>query len=725
MKKRAFLPSLICFLNSLTATAPTPLQNYVPVVLVDSSGLQTPQSIYFLVHGLDPSGLPCYLVPDGSGICQYIYPEVSGSPSSADPSISKTFNDLPPVTLSGISDPAYLIYLPINSSSRGYLSVGNPMYLATNFNPAPSRQVLDIIDSSVTSIQDPNYYTWYQDFEFGLVYNNGNVVSGANLSSQIFLNLSWVDYFCLPMKLEVFGYPKNQQIQDPSSPISGFDPSQSRDVLMQSLLQALQAADNQGDKAWSHLPISYYQNQYENQLPPNPPNVAPYVRILAAKNSIALQASNISFQGPSTAGIQAYFPSQYANSSTYGPTSTTTFVQSAYEYYTQNTMKCQVFPAGGDNTFTYLFQITAAPNDPAYTLTFTNVSSGSPSSGPPLPPPLSIALNSSSSNGLTTEQLLSGSIWPFQPSSAQYAPYTNEFSKLISALFTIGEFPLNTSQLTATPPTDLHCTGLSAPPIFVNNNCGFSTIAPLSGKTNSYFLNPSVSAPGYPFTNGTWYNAYDQSLHSLQIGKTQVPQNPGYGTGYGYDYDDLLNMAGLINPSVQDTYANPVSYQIASTPCSPYIVITLGNLQGTPVLNINNDQYTTNQSGYNNYPIIPAEVQIGPLSANTTMQVTFLWYDGSQNHITPAPSGGQTSLPNIVADPTHPFQVQFAYNGVTYLYNVDLLRQVVTPSSASNPYSAIDQSLINGITFKWIPASPPNPAILQLNLSSAAPAWPG
>ena len=90
----------------------------------------------------------------------------------------------------------------INSSSRAYFSVENPMYLPTVFNPAPTREVLDINDSSVISPQDPNYYTWYQDFEFGLGYQDSGVATGANLLTQLFMNLSWVDYFCLPMKIK-------------------------------------------------------------------------------------------------------------------------------------------------------------------------------------------------------------------------------------------------------------------------------------------------------------------------------------------------------------------------------------------------------------------------------------------------------------------------------------------------------------------------------------------
>ncbi len=694
---------LLLALSTADAGAPAPKQNYVPIVLVDSSGLNTPQSIYFVAHALDPSGLPCYLVPDASGICQYVYPTTSGTPGSADPSISKSLKDLPPATGTGQTDPSYLIYLPICSSARGYLSVDIPMYLPTQFNNA--RGVLDINDPSQTSIQDSNYYTWYQDFEFGLVYNNGNVATGANLASQIFLNLSWVDFFSLPMKLEVFSYPTNQAIQGIATFVSGYDPTLSRDTLMADIQSVLKAADSAGGTTWSNLSVPYYQNQYSNATPEG------YVRILAAKNSIALKSS-LQFQGAATGASQTFFPDDYASNTIYGPTGSTNFFSALYNYYGGNTLTTQIFPAGGVPSFVYTYQISSTG---ASSLQFTYTGT-TPPYGPTPTSPITLDLST-----LTTEELLSGSTWPFQPSNATVA-VTNELSKLISALFTIGSLPLNTGQLTATPPTDLNCTGYQSAPTFVNNNCGFATIAPRSGQTDSYFHNPAPlnpQPPTFTFSKGPWYNVYDTAVHQYQIKNQDIPNNPSYGLGYGYDYDDLLNMAGLINPLVQDQYASPASNGTPSLP-NAYVVVTLGNLTGTPVLNINNDTYTTNQMGYNSYEIIPYTIHLGPLSADTTMVVNFIWFDGTQTHTTPAPTSGTTAIANLVADANHPFQVQFKYNDVTYTYTINLLRQVVTPSSPTNPYSATDVSLINGITFQLQTGN-----IIQINSASTAPAWPG
>lgn len=693
---------LCCQNRDALSVAPEPKQNYVPVVLVDSTGLNTPGSIYFVAHALDPCGLPCYLVPGTDGVCEYVYPQVSGSPSSADPSISKTLSDLPLATGTGQTDTAYLIYIPIDSSARGYLSIENPMYLPTKFNTAPTRQVLDIIDSSITSIQDPNYYTWYQDFEFGLVYINSGVSTGANLASQLFMNLSWVDYFCLPMRLEVFSYPSNDPISGISTFVSGFDPTTSRDSIIQNLIQGLKSEDTSiSIPTWSNVSVPYYANQYASA------SIEGYVRILAAKNSIALDVSNVYFQGPYTGAAQKFFPSDYIHNTIYGTDSSTTYMEAVYNFYAipANALTVQIFPAGGVASVEYLYEMTANGGD---VLTFT-YTGAAPPSGPTPPPAITLVLTN-----LTTEQLLSGSLWAFTPDDL---PFTNELSKFVSALFSISQLPL-TSTLTAVPPTDLDCTAPPSPTTFVNNNCGFARISIPSGKTDSYFQKPPITSN---FKKGPWYNVYDEVLHTLQSPIGNVPNNPSYGLGYGYDYDDLLNMAGLIDPLIQDQYGTPSENGTPSLP-DAYIVITLGNLVGTTPLNINNDTYTTNPSGYMGYEIIPYPIQIGTLNSETTMEVNFLWYDGTNQHVTPAPADAPTTLANIVVDQDHPFQIQFKYNDITYTYNINLLRQVVIASSPTNPFSTIDQTLMLGIIFELTTGTPDT---IVINISSVAPPWPG
>ena len=83
------------------------------------------------------------------------------------------------------------------------------------------------------------------------------------------------------------------------------------------------------------------------------------------------------------------------------------------------------------------------------------------------------------------------------------------------------------------------------------------------------------------------------------------------------------------------------------------------------------------------------------------MEVNIIWYNGSTTQTTPLSTNETIPFPNIVVDPQHPFLIQFKYNGTTYTFNINLLRQIVTPSSVNNPYSTIDQALIEGITFIW------------------------
>lgn len=734
--KNFFYVFLLFSLREGNGAPPVPIPNYVPVVLVDNTGLNTPGSIYFVSHALDPCGLPCYLVPDEDGICQYVYPNASGSPSSASSSISKTLSQLPTATGIGTQiGPAYLIYIPVDASARGYISIDNPMYLQTAFNPAPTRQVLDVIDSSFTSIQDPNNYTWYQDFEFGLASVAKNLGTGSNLTNILYMNLSWVDYFCLPMKLETFRYDSNTAITGIATPVSGFDPTVSRDTLMGSMISRFQKQSVDAG-TWENLPVYYYNNMYRPATSSTGNNPPLPLRILAAKNSISLGIPGNPTYILTTPSTQLNtFPSDYCSNAIYGPVSTpvsdqTTFMQSVLNFYStsSNTLTCQIFPADPVPGATYLYNMSASGDD----LVFTGVGST-----PNLPQAPMITLVGSGPTVLTTEQLLSGSIWPFQNLTNVTPSITNELSKLVSALFSIGQLPL-TAALTATPPADLSCGSVPSPvapatQTFVNNNCGFARIASSSPGANSYFVNP--------FPMGPWYNLYDLALHELEFVPSPntppiVPNNPSLGLGYGYDYDDLLNMAGLINPVIQDAYGNSANYSTNTPPLpaeNAYVVITLGNLQGTPVLNINNDQYTTNSVVKSSYQTIPYQVFVGPLSSDSTMKVTFTWFDGANSRSMPAPLAGiqilgannpQEPQGQVVVDPSHPFTIEFAYNGQTYTYNINLLRQVVTPSSPENPYSAIDVGLISGITFTS-PASGTGSGQIVINVSSVAPPWPG
>ncbi len=640
----ALLPLSQGFAVSLS---PAPLQNYCPVVVVNNSTLNA-DDIYFVAHGNDPSGIPCFLVPDANGICQYVYPNPSGMPSSASSSV--LLSNLPTAINTGISGSTYLVYLPINSSSRAYLSLQSPMYLATAWNPKLG--VLGIDDSSVTSLTDPNYYTFYQDFEFGLV-----PPAADNSSTALYLNLSWVDYFCLPMQLYTLSYPSNAPINiNPQVLPAGTVSTKTREQIVKDTNSVL--TKGQTEPSWGNLGVPYYNNPYTDKTP------STYVRILAAKNSIDLGTNPVQFQGAKV--TPAFFPSDYVSNSTEGPKTGKSFMESVYQYYTKsaNAFWVQIFPA---NEAPAIYQITAGSDATNLTLKFT-------SSTPGAPTPIYIELAH-----LSMEKLLSGSVWPFIPTSTP-ANYGNELSKVISALFTIGQFPYTATTTSQTKP-------------FVNNNNGFAAL--------QYFSNP----PGY--ANGPWYNLYDQILHQQMISQGDVPKNPTLGLGYAYDFDDLLNMSGLIQGiEIQDQYGNPSQ---AAGAVQPYVVITLESLSGTNIPNISQDTYAYETS---------------ITSAPNGVAVSFSYFNGTSTVVTPASLTENVSLGRVHVDGTHPFQVKFTFDSIDYIYNVNLQRQIVVPVSSNSSFSSIDQYFQGSVTFEKVGGTQDDPVFL-IQFNSAPPPWPG
>ncbi len=637
---------------SAVSLPPAPMENYCPVVVVNNTTLPA-NEIYFVAHGNDPNGMPCFLVPDANGVCQYVYPTPSGIPSSAGSSV--LLSNLPTATGTGITTGAtYLVYLPVDSSSRAYFSLQSPMYLATALNPKLG--VLDVNDSSITSLTDPNFYTLYQDFEFGLVEPKA-----SNLLTALYMNLSWVDYFCLPMQLYTLSYPSNTPINSAVSLPSGTNASMTREQIISKVNKAL--TKGQTYASWGNLGVPYYNDPYTDTTP------ASYVRILAAKNSIDLGLNPVQFQGAKV--TPAFFPANYVSSPTYGPTKKSgtlqSFMQSVYTYYTTpaNALWVKIFPA---NESPAIYQITSTSDATNLTLQFVSTTAGAPS-------PITLELTQ-----LSMEKLLSGSVWPFIPASTP-ANYTNELSKVISAFFTIGQLPYTASTTSAASP-------------FVNNNAGFAAI--------QYFNNP----PGY--INGPWYNLYDELLHQQMIGQGEVPKNPTLGLGYAYDFDDLLNMSGLINGlEIQDQYGNPSEVVNA---VQPYVVISLESLSGTTIPNISQDTYA--------YETTVA-------SAPNGVAVSFSHYNGTTTVVTPASTSENVDLGVVHVDATHPFQVTFTFDSVEYVYNINLQRQIVTPISDTSTFSSTDQYFQGSVTFEKVSgSSQANPAFF-IQFNSAPPPWPG
>ena len=182
------------------------------------------------------------------------------------------------------------------------------------------------------------------------------------------------------------------------------------------------------------------------------------------------------------------------------------------------------------------------------------------------------------------------------------------------------------------------------------------------------------------------------------------------GLGYAYDYDDLLNMSGIVNGVVvQDQYGNPSE----TSPTQPYFVVTLSDMTGTPVPDISTDAY--------NYA-----VTIG--SAANGVTVTFTYYDVmGVKHTQVASSTVDISLGQVYVNKNQPFQATFTFTDPSYYsynstFNVNLLRQVVPPAGTS--YTAADAQYQQGFVFKISGGTQANPEF-TISYNSSPPQWPG
>lgn len=725
---RKYLSALLLSTH-LIGLEPSPIPNYCPVVIVNHTGLSA-DNIYFLAHGNDPNGIPSFLVPDSlTGKISFSHPIPNGSISSV--SVSKALSSLPSATGTPFSN-SYLIYMPLNSSSRGYFSINNKLFLATAINPALN--VFGINDPSVTSFTDPNFYTLYQDFEFGLVNTSKNV----NLTTGVYLNLSWVDYFCLPMQLYSYSYPSNDLIAlNPQSIPAGTIPGLSRQTLLNTLQTALKASNN---SSWSSLGVPYYTNPYIASTP------LTWIRILAAKNSIALGGSSVQFNYPGTSSMFQYFDPNYCTNASMGPSTNTSYMQAVYNYYktASNPLYTQIVPGNYDGPTQPVYEVTASATD--LTLNFNCVN---PSSGSYQGPNYTLLLGNSdpvtgevTNGGLTTQSLLGGNATDFNfvvnGGGNNGGAFTAELAKLVSALFSIGYFPFPNptgssisgacSGLIKDPP---NCVQGSSSCPFPNISCGYNYL--------TYFQTPPFSGK----VNGIWYNLYSKILHTQMISSSShpvcftgcnppcgyptctlcsngcVPSNPSLGVGYAYDYDDLLNMSGLINGlTTQDQYANPPTTSNGfADQIQPYIVIVLDAIDSSSIPNLN-----TQTTPY----------QVSVASAPNGATVSFSWYASSDSEtpqtITASTTKNSDLGPVFVSD-TKPFKMTYNFTGptpetsYTATFNLNLQYQTAIPDQER--FNGTDQSYQSSIQFsvEEKKSTPGNPHFL-IQYDSSTPTWP-
>ncbi|MBS0621033.1 MAG: hypothetical protein JSS61_06205 [Verrucomicrobia bacterium] len=588
----------------------------MPLVIVNNTGLPS-SSLYFIGKGnaLDDSSVS-FLQPNTiTGVCTLAS---SATNNSADPTISLPLSSLPQIGMSG--NVSYL-FIPQFISGRCFISVNDPLLMKTSYTVTPTGTVYTADDPSTTSTQDPNYYTLYQNFEFTL-----------DDTYTLFTNFSNVDYFSLPTTLGSYTFPTGNSYPTPVVGLTnvGYPSTLARSAILSGIQTTLSNLDaSVPTKQWPNLSIPFYVNPYTGGSP------LTYLRILAAKGSIGLQ-SGYKFSGANPA--QAFFNSNYLQDTVSGPTAGKSYMQELLTYYSTNQMQILLAyapPMVPQVQATYLMRTDIG------NLELTLLSTTPP--GDPSPPSKMTVFVPK----LTTELLLSGGGWISAGAltasgGTQATGFMDELSKGLSTLFTAGFLP---------PPNTL------TQPIQIQE--GYFT-----PYRSQYFNNPaSFSA------HGPWYNLYDKAIHPLLI------QTSGFGLGYAYDYDDLLDLAGVL------------IFNVNTDPNQPYIILTLGPIDTSipdPQANIPNS-YTLNIGalGFNSNPIdiVYSTTCIGP----------------------PATTIAVTNAPQTVNNVCGYFLVKYYTTPAmtSFLsYRVYPQYQLVLPESNYPRYNAQDVTLMNGILFQ-------------------------
>lgn len=607
-------------LQTSDVTPPPGMLNYAPLVVVNNTGIDASR-LYIIGKGQTLAATDAYFLQPNlsTGICTLV---PGSSNNSADPNISVPLSKLP-----SAGKNAYYIYVPQMISGRFYLSVDTPLYMETAFNQITGYYAIN--DPSQTTIQDPNYYTLYQDFEFTLDKNY-----------DLYANVTNVDYFALPLTLGSHSYPTGNLYPTLDNlTVVGFPTTSGRSSILSAIQTGL-LNDQSVTPQWKNLSIPFYANPYTDT------SALTYLRILAAKLSIGLAQSAIGVPFRGAAVTQAYFGptdittgnSLYLQSTTSGPDTGVSYMEQLYNYYN----------SGG-----HQLQLTIFPKDypqATYTMTASSTAgtlnltvNGSPTGAPPL---ITVILGN-----VTTESLLSGAIgdWVHEnaitPTSTD--PWQTEIVKMLSALFTAGMLPPASS---VTQP-------------MVDDSTYFSSYR------GAYFSNPAGS-PTYPFSShGPWYNLYDQVIHPLLI------QTNNFGLGYAYDFDDLLDLAGLLHVNIQTGGILNLK--------QPYYQLTAGPID-TPIPN------ATENFG-------PYDMQFTISSSTNPIDIIYSTNPAVAPNITQSLTSLTTNLNNLV----NYFIVKYYTDNTkttSYEYRVYPKYQLTLPVSTS--YNARDVTLMNGIVFQ-------------------------
>jgi len=464
-------------------------------------------------------------------------------------------------------------------------------------------------------INDPSQTTT-QDPNYYTLYQDFEFT--LNDVYDLYANVTNVDYFCLPMTLGSYSYPSGSFYPTLDNlTIVGYPPTLPRSSILRSIRSGLTSQDASVPPQWNSLPIPFYANPYVDSSPLTD------LRILAAKLSISL-ANGYLFAGASSGNAQTFFNSDYLQSTSSGPQASTSYMQALYNAIQGSPMSMTIYPK---DLPAVTYTITADASNQVLDLT--------PTSG------TSYTLNLGT---LTTEALLSGAVgeWSssFNPSGT--GPEVTEIAKVFSALFTAGMLPPKSSVVQ---------------PILDSNTY-------FSSYKGSYFSNPT----GFNLY-GPWFNLYDQVIHPLLL------YTNGYGLGYAYDFDDLLDIAGLLHVNIQ------TGGQL--NPSQPYSVLSVGPVDTT----VPNPKETFG----------PYNLTVGALGHLSNPIDVIYSTDPSS---APSQTYSVVSSPGVIDGLQNYFYVRFYTDNTktSYLtYQVYPKYQLVLPTT--NRYNAQDVQLMQGIVF--------------------------
>lgn len=300
--------------NPNPPTPPTPpplITGFFAIQLVNTTGLSDDR-LFVVVKGQHTATIQSFLLlgSDGKGT----YADVTDISQPFSPNYCKRFSELP-----GQNNNRYMYVPQPLTSARVYFSIDYPLYMS---NVKNVHNLWTIVDPSAFSLNDPNYYTFYDKIEFS--YDIPAALPNANL----YVDPTAVDFFSLPIAI---------QLINPLSTLTQSGLPIARATVFTSVQNTFNTYDTTTGHEWSKLFLTYVANPFNN------PTVLANLRVVSPRSSINNTV------GPSANPLHA-FPNDYLTNATYG----FNYVNDVWNFYDSslhtNTLRIdatELMPVGG------------------------------------------------------------------------------------------------------------------------------------------------------------------------------------------------------------------------------------------------------------------------------------------------------------------------------------------------------------------------------------------